>query len=153
VAALTVIVGYCGSGKTWLLDCKRVERPAAGFMDEGFLSPGNARDLTLKAEILQALGAGRDCYITLMDCGLASNRDALTDEIGRAVPGTTITWIFFENDVSKANQNCLRDPARRGARAQGNVEQNHRWAASYSLPEGVGARPIFELPDSGEDEP
>jgi hypothetical protein len=43
--------------------------PAAGFMDEGFVAPGNERDVSVKAEVLKALGEGRDCYITLMDCG------------------------------------------------------------------------------------
>ncbi len=146
MATLTVIVGYCGSGKSWLLDAKRIEQPTAGFMDEGFLSPGNPRDLGLKAEVVKALGEGRDCFITLMDCGHPANKDALEREIAATAHGTTISWIFFEDDVSRANQNCSRD--RKRTDPGGNIAQNNRWAKVYKIPPGSEVRPIFELPEA-----
>lgn len=145
MATLTVIVGYCGSGKSWLLGQKRLENPEGVFMDEGFLSPGNPRDEALKAEVLSGLGGGRDGYITLMDCGHPENKKALEREIASKVPGATLVWIFFENDVEEANQNCRRDPIRQDA--PGNVAQNNGWAAVYTIPDGVEVRQIFELPE------
>jgi hypothetical protein len=151
LATLTVIVGYCGSGKTWLLDQKRIEHPAGVFMDEGFLSPGNPRDLELKAHILRGLAEGRDCFITLMDCGHPANKEALEREIEGTVPEAKIKWIFFQNDVARANQNCSRDPKRQDP--LGNIAQNNMWAAVFSIPPEAELRPIFELPDPKQESP
>ncbi len=146
MATLTVIVGFCGSGKSWLLDRKRIEHPGAGFMDEGFLSPGNERDHAVKAEVLKALGEGRDCYITLMDCGHQANKAAMECEIAAKAPGSTVSWIFFEDDVVRANQNCSRDSKRTDP--SGNIAQNNGWATVYKIPPGAEVRPIFELPEA-----
>ena len=87
----------------------------------------------LHDEVAEALRAGKDCFVGLMDCGHPGNQAALERSVGEKAPGTTLKWVFYENDVAKANKNVFRDAAR-DRDEKGNFEQNIRWAAFYTSP-------------------
>jgi len=86
--------------------------------------------------------------VGLMDCLRAGNRTALEGSLREKAPGTTLRWVFYENDVSKANKNVFRDAAR-DRDEKGNVEQNIRWAAFYAIPAGAVVLPVHPLPNRG----
>jgi hypothetical protein len=142
MANLTVIVGYCGSGKSWWLRQRQNERPDAFLMEE---AAQTYPDGGLHGSVVAALDSGRDCFVGLMDCIRAENRQALEYSLNERVPGAMLAWVFYENDVDKANRNCERDPERHRDIC-GNIEQNLRCRALYSIPPGAIVLPIHELP-------
>jgi hypothetical protein len=145
MATLTVIVGYCGSGKSWWLEQRRRDRPDAHFMEEGAqVYPSGG----LHEDVARALRAGKDCFVGLMDCLRAGNRAALVGSAGEKAPGTTIKWVFYENDVTKANKNVCRDAARERDE-KGNIEQNLGCAGVYNIPPDSELLPVHPLPDRG----
>ena len=138
MATLTVIVGYCGSGMSWWLGQRRRERPDAHFMEEGAqVHPGGS----LHDEVAEALRAGKDCFVGLMDCGHPGNQASLERSLGEKAPGTPLKWVFYENDVAKANKNVCRDAAR-DRDEKGNIEQNLRWKTFYKVLYGAEVIPI-----------
>jgi hypothetical protein len=80
-----------------------------------------------------------------MDCAHAENRAALETSVRQRVPDAVIAWLFFENNVEKANQNCRRDPTRRDV--SGNIAQNNAWSKAYDIPAAAEVLPIYELPE------
>jgi hypothetical protein len=147
MANLAVVIGYCGSGKSKLLELIRVAFPSVLTMEEGFAAPGrNPAVVTEWQGILAALKAGRDCAVGSMECGHKEFRDDLEAMVKAFAPGTKIVWIAFDNDVGLANENCRRDTARDRDVAR-NIEQNDRWAEGYSVPDKDVVRlGIFPLP-------
>jgi len=71
----------------------------------------------------------------------------VTAEVQSEAPGTVILWLFIENDVERANQNCRRDPGRKD-RADGLVEINNRCSSwPYTIPPGAIVLKMYEVPD------
>ena len=142
---LTVIIGYCGSGKSFWIEQKRVEFPDAYCQDEGAqLIPSGGLDPKVAEQLKK-----RDCFVSLMECGDPRNRAALEASVQQLVPGAVVKWIFFENDVDKANRNCRNDRQRSRA-VEANVSQNNAFVPRFSIPDVSTVLPIHVLldPDS-----
>lgn len=145
MATLSVIVGYCGSGKSKLLALIKTAFPLVCTMEEGFANPGNDGDRGGRQGILAGLRAGRDCAVGSMDCAHVEHRDKVAREVEAEAPGTRIVWVVYENDVTRCNENCARDTSRQRDVA-GNVAQNDSWASGYSIPSGAVVLGVYPLP-------
>ncbi len=62
-----------------------------------------------------------------------------------AMPGVTVDWEFFENDLEAANHNCRNDPNRPPEHWKGSIDHNNRWSPMYTIPPNVNARIIFKI--------
>lgn len=146
MATLTIIVGYCGSGKSTVMGKLAAAFPTACVMDEGFAVPINDRDHRERGAIFQALRDGRPAIVTSFECACETNREQVKAEVQAEAPGTLFLWLFIENDVEKANQNCRRDPSR-SSTVEGLVDINNRCSAwPYSIPPEAIVIRMHEMP-------
>ena len=114
-------------------------------MDEGFAVPTNDRDHRERGAIFQALRDGRPAIITSLECASEGTRAVMNAQVQEEAPGTLILWLFIENDVESANQNCRRDRSRE-ARAEALVEINNRCSAwPYSIPPEAVVLKMYEI--------
>jgi len=144
MATLIVIVGYCGAGKTVVWRHLATAYPEAALMDGGFALPVDEGTQRERAGVLQALRDGRSAIVTSLECATAGNRDAVMHQVLTDAPGTRFLWMFFENDVEKANRNCRLDPNRQ-ADVEGYIGINSRASAGYSIPAEAIVLKIHEL--------
>lgn len=147
MATLTIIVGYCGSGKSTVKNTLATACPAARVMDEGFAVPTTDRDHRERGAIFQALRDGRSAIVTSLDCASATNRSSVATEVQSEAPGTMILWLFIENDVERANRNCWRDPNRKQD-AEGRVAINNSCSGwPYDIPPEAIVLKMYEVPE------
>src|SRR5262245_55003945 len=100
-ASLTLILGLCGSGKSYTLD----------RLDAEVKSPHDGFALNHNGEIeyvIEALRAGRSCAVVEIAYCERGARASFLTWVRREVPAVEIRFICFENDVQKANANCVR---------------------------------------------
>src|SRR3954466_16038118 len=97
---LIVILGLCGSGKSWLLDqlVVDVKSPHDGF----------DLDSCHMQRIVDGLRANQSCAVIEIAFCEPGRRAAFEQEIRDLVPSVSIRYICFENDLQAANENCRR---------------------------------------------
>lgn len=146
MATLTVIVGYCGAGKSTVKDKLAAACPAARVMDEGFVVPTNDRDHRERGAIFEALRDDRPAIVTSLECANEVTRVTVKNQVQSEAPGTLILWLFIENNVERANENCRRDRSR-AASVDGLVAINNRCSAwPYSIPPEAIVLKMHTLP-------
>ena len=130
--SLTFILGLCGAGKSYLIR----QLDADLKFDEGF-----AWNLRGEHEqLVAALRANKRCAVIEVAYCLPGPRETYVARIRREVPGLTIHWKCFENDLGTANKNCRlrldRDP-------ELHFRINDQLSAGYTFPEGAEVLPIW----------
>ncbi len=125
MAAVTFILGLCGSGKTWLAD--RVV--AVGKFDEGFLN-----DHAQHNALIAVLHCGKDCVVVEIAYCREEERKKIVSELTVAVPDVKINWLCIEKDLYKANKNC-RERTDKGD-PEGHVKINGNVNPYYTYPDG-----------------
>jgi len=144
MATVTFVLGYCGSGKSFVAD--QMERNGARKWDEGFAMeenlPRNLQDL------VDTLRAGRDCVVVEIQFCSKENRDTITTLLKAKVPDVKIEWLAFENNLALANENCRR--RRNKGDAEIHVQTNTVGIGDkYTIPEGATLRAIYRLSEEG----
>lgn len=138
MATVTVITGLCGSGKSEYLK----QMTGVISFDEG-VRPDQPTNMQ---KFLDVLEMGKDCAIVEIAYIAEHWRNELVRQVTERFPDTIFKWVYFENDLEKANANCLNDPKRSMEAREGNLRLNTRWTESYSIPEGADVLKIFPLP-------
>ena len=138
LAAITAILGLCGSGKSSL--AKRLA--GVELFDEG-VAPGWPNH----GRFLEALAAGKDCAIVEVAYCIEEQRIEFVNGILARYPGTTFNWLCLENDLAAANANCREDPARTKDQIEGNIAQNAWMTEHYTYPPGAVVLKIVSRSD------
>lgn len=137
VGTLTVIIGLCGSGKSWVLDRLDVE---VKLPHDGFASDRRHFD-----HVVDGLRSDKSCaVIEIAHCD-PIQRTTFEREIRIAVPHVSIRYICFENDLRKANENCRRRKDGRDLERLRRI--NDHYTEVYSIPAGAEVRPITLRPE------
>jgi hypothetical protein len=147
---VVLIVGLCGSGKTYLA----TELESQGFvcLDESFggirfsADPGKLLSTGKSDELERQLMQGMDCAFTEAMLMFEQGRQEFEPCLKRlrAMKDTTIEWVYFANDPDSANHNCRNDPNR--SDGEGRVALNVKWCRSYRIPHGHTPRAIVKIP-------
>jgi len=98
---VTFVLGLCGSGKSWLAD--RI--PADIKFHDGFWL-AERRSANVAALIGTLRGGGEAVIVEIAFCWAPARQEILQALF--AVPDLSVRWICIENDLRKANANCLR---------------------------------------------
>lgn len=142
MAAVTFILGYSCSGKTYLAD-QMVKTLGVTKFEEGFLA-----DTARHAQLIGALRNNIDCVVVEIEYCLEQPRQSIVEKLKREVPGVTVRFEFFEANLQKANENCRR--ANHKGDPEGHIWINtYRIGSGYKIPPGVIPREIYEIPESG----
>src|SRR5438067_644722 len=112
-----LIVGLCGSGKSYLA-CE-LEKQGYVCLDESFEDKRFAADTGDLSRgkfdtLVRLLKAGKNCAYTdamLMDPKNYQQFQPWLKEL-QAMPDVTVEWVWFANDLEAANYNCINDPNR-----------------------------------------
>ena len=134
MAVVTIILGLCGSGKTFTAN----KLVGVKKFDEGFIVEEHQQE-----ELFDSLRAGKDCVVIEIHFCWSEFRDPFIQRVLKEAPGTTIEWIAFENDLATANRNCrLRENK---GDAERHIEINDRLSRKYTMPPGAEVKKIFPL--------
>jgi hypothetical protein len=136
---LRLILGLCGSGKSYAIERLQEADPELRMFDEGVF-----HDDVRCSKVRAALREGRRCAIA--DCRLLSEegrRDAL-ERLAGLVSRDEIQWVCFENDTETANHNCR--VRRNKGFAEDHIRLNELWTREYTYPAGAVPLPVFRLP-------
>jgi len=143
LATLTVVVGLPGSGKSHLL-CQ-LRESCTGLTVEDYHK--NARsDSSLVtasrhyADLVRALREGRDCAIADVAFTDRRRRREVEKVFRRDVPGLSLDWVFFANDLEA----CVANIRRRG-HPEADLEERvaTTLSATYVIPRGAAALRIW----------
>jgi hypothetical protein len=148
---VVLIVGLCGSGKSYLAS----EYVAQGYvcLDESFegrsfaADPGKNLSTDKFNELKRQLALGRNCAFTEAMLMFEHERENFTPCLKelQAMEGVKVEWVFFANDPDSANHNCRNDRSRMDG--EGRAALNERWSRCYSIPDGHTPRPIVRIPE------
>lgn len=134
MAKVTFILGLCGSGKTFTAN----KMAGVKKFDEDFIVEEHQQQ-----ELFNAQRGGKDCVVIEVNYCWSEFRDPFVQRLLKEVPGTTIEWIAFENDLATANRNCqLRENKGDAVR---HMEINGRLSRNYTMPPGADVKTIFPL--------
>ncbi len=122
--------------KVLLVERLDVDQPP---FDEGFLWNHNAEHLRL----VQALRSGKRGAVVEIAYCQKEQRDHFIAWVTCLVPGVKIAWVCFENDLVKANANCLKRTNK--GDAERHLAINRALHSKYSYPDGADVRRIHEL--------
>jgi hypothetical protein len=126
----TIIIGLCGSGKTYLADQRHSETGARVF--EGIVEKKQ------EPEVSRWLASGSDCIVEEISYCLPWFRNDFIDMLRQEIPEAEIEWICLENDLESANWN-VRHRTNKGE-IEKHIKINARVAARYTYPDGC--RPL-----------
>jgi len=135
MANVTIILGLCGSGKTYLAEKLTAETGAMLF--ENLLS-----DASNFPGVLECLRNGKDCIIDEVQFCIPANQSALTQMFSEFA-GLTVKWICYENDIESANWNVLL--RKNKGDPEGHLDINRRLAPLYKYPVGAEVIPIQRI--------
>jgi len=139
---LTVVVGLCGSGKTWLLERVGQACPDVSTFDEGFSDRGPHGTARRRA-VADVILSGRHVVVADLWCGYRPRRRQVLQNLRRMVPDVFVQWLWYENDLSTANHNCRLRTNK--ADAEGHVAINDRWSPHLTMPKGAVVFPIHAV--------
>lgn len=143
---VTIVTGLLASGKSTLMR-KIVAETGATHIDHfftdrsGVMSGQSGFTREKHRELVAGLRAGRDFAIEEIGFCLASNREAFAATLRWEVPGVEITWVFFENDLEKANRNIRH---RAAPDLPGQLDLNSGLTRVYTIPAGAKPLPIWQ---------
>jgi hypothetical protein len=143
---LTIIIGLCGSGKTWLLNKLHKAHPKAKIFDEGLSDCGywKKRGIERREKVARYLTRGYDVYAADLWCGWKPRRKAVLWHIRKFVPDLKVVWLYFKTNLRAANANCrLREKGRRDPK--GHIRINNRWAKRLTAPKDAIIMEIYRL--------
>lgn len=103
MATVTFILGLCGSGKTWHADRIVAAGKAVRKFDEKFIE-----ECVQQNEVIKSLRDGEDCVVVEINYCLEEKRQEIVSKLTKAVQNVKIKWLCIENDLDKANKNCLK---------------------------------------------
>lgn len=138
MATVTVITGLCGSGKTYYAE----RMSGVRVFNEG-VRPDMHENMQ---KFLDVLATGKDCAIVEVAYLTEYGRSELVRIVRDRFPETVFKWVYFENDLEKANSNCMNDAERDEEMRRGNVELNNRWTRIYKIPADATVLEIFRRP-------
>lgn len=130
------IVGLCGAGKSHTIE---KFRDVFKVFDEG-VAPG----WPAHGPFLEAVRLGQDSIGVEIAFRLPVLRALIEAEVRLIRPDAEIEWIFFANDPTTANNNCIKD-TKKQRDVQGNIDCNNAWTLDYDIPAGVVPIPIHAL--------
>src|SRR5579872_228517 len=134
MARVTLILGLCGSGKTWLAEKLGAETGTLLF-DEPI---GRNQE----QEIVEHLHAGLNCVVEEFFYCVADYRNKFLSLVS-TVPGVEIEFICYENDLESASWNVQR--RKNKGRVQEHINLNNSVSPHYTYPDGGVRRPIFRI--------
>jgi hypothetical protein len=98
------------------------------------------------AEAVESLRGGMDCSIEEAALIEATSRNAFVSFLHAEIPGLSIRWHCFENDLESANWNVThRDHKRAPAEQLAHLQLNRKLHAIYSIPDGAIPIPIRRI--------
>jgi hypothetical protein len=142
VGTLTIVIGLCGSGKSWFLNTMQKSHPVAKFFDEGLSDRGQS-GIDRRKKVAIALKNGFDVYVGDLWCGWSARRRVVVKHLKQLVPKLRIVWFYYENSLCKANNNCRKRRNKRDAK--GHVAINQRWSSRLTAPRGAIVMKIHQL--------
>lgn len=131
----TVVVGLCGSGKSY--HTERLHKQTGASVFEGVVEKQQI------PEAIEWLRSGNDCIIEEISFCTAGNRAVVTKMLKQQVPGVEIAWFCLENDLDSANWNVRH--RRNKGEVDRHLEINGRVSAEYSYPDGCEIVPITRI--------
>jgi len=135
MAKATIILGLCGSGKTYLSE--KISKETGAKIFEGI-----EHHKTLPC-IIQYLKNGHDCVLEEMAYSTKDGREYLVNALTSQVEGVVIEWICFENDLESANWNVQKRTNKRDIK--GHISINMRLSKVYTYPDGATIIPISRI--------
>jgi len=131
---LTIVIGLCGSGKSWLLKRLAKTHPKARIFDEGVADRGKwqKRGIIKRKTIARCLRRGQDVFASDLWCGYAPSRKIVLKHLRQLVPNLCIVWLYFENNIRAANNNCRLRKNKRDAK--GHIKINRKWHKRLTVP-------------------
>jgi hypothetical protein len=143
---LTIVVGLCGAGKSWLVDHLARADLGARVVDEGCSDDGK-RGATRRESVAWHLNLGRNVYVADLWCGWAPRRKRVVAHLRRLVPGLRVVWFYYALGLAAANSNCkLR---RNKGDAAGHIRINMRWHARLTAPRDAIVLRTYRLDGKG----
>ena len=143
VGKVTFVVGFAGSGKSWLIDNEI--KPDRAF-HESFAAPGEHD--RHHSELVACLRRGKRCAVSELQTVGPEWRAWYEQKLRAVLPDVEIQWIYFEHDIETANHNCRRvRPDKLGdPTGEGHVAINRSIERRYVIPVGADVRKIYRLP-------
>ena len=138
---LTVIIGLCGSGKSWLLNKLHQAHPGSMAFDEQMSDHGKP-GIKRRKEIAKALKAGNDCFVADLFVGKAAKRRTVVRHLRKLVKGLRIVWMFYEVNLKRCNDNC---GLRKKGDPKGHRRINRKWAPLLEAPKQAIMLKTFKL--------
>jgi hypothetical protein len=147
MAVVTLIVGLCASGKSWLAERMKEEDETLEVLDEGFPAPATGLSPQKYAKLREYLIEGKDCAVVEATLFYEPLRQEAIEALD-GVSDLEIKWECFEIDLAAANHNCLHRENK--GDGPGHAALNTRWvtAVPCTYPEGANIRPIRRIPAS-----
>lgn len=136
---VTIVLGLCGSGKSYY--CRKLCTETGAHFFEHVASQPETR-----ARLLAHLRGGHDATVEEVTYCDPSRRSEIEAELA-AIKGLEIVYVCFENVRKKADSNVVNRMDKHGG---GSVEEHLRYnrelARVYRYPEGARVLPIFVIP-------
>lgn len=132
---LIVVLGLCGSGKTYLSE--KINKKTGAKIFEGVVHHKSL------PEIVKCLHNGENCVIEEIAYCTQEGRTQLTTIIEKEVKGVAIEWVCLENDLSSANWNVKKRTNKNNI--EGHLNINNHWHSLYTYPVGIKPIPITRI--------
>jgi hypothetical protein len=141
VPIATFVLGLCGSGKSYVADQIKADIK----FHEGFWA--EKRRWHNIAAVRATLADGGDVVVTVIAFCTQRGRLAVLQALA-GIPDLTVRWIWTENNLEKANENCQRRKGYGNAARQSEI--NRSLSAQFHPPDGAEHRPMWPFdPSSG----
>lgn len=161
MSKMTLVIGLCGSGKTYQIK-KIVEETGAKIFgvgedwDEGFSPVDRTNFESLYSKAVKHLLSGNDCVASDISLCVGDIRQFVISRLSADVPSVEIAWVCMKNDRTMADKN-VEWRAKRGQKTDvnGHLAINKFYSEVYTYPEGATIIPIFDatqLGDRGEEQ-
>ena len=116
--------------------------PKSKTFDEHLTNPDKLGDATRK-QIVKLLKNGIDVYASDLWCGWTPSRKKVVKYFRRQIPKLRIMWLYYENSLSLANNNCKK--RRNKGDAKGHIKINRQWSKHLTPPKNAVIMKIHKL--------
>lgn len=138
MAKVTLVIGLCGSGKTYLSE--QLAQQTGAELFESLVE----QQVVEVPRLLESLKAGKNCVVEEISFCTPEGREWIMRRIRNEVPDIQVEWNCYENDLDAANHN-VRQRKNKGEPHR-HIEINERVSSQYTYPEGCTLVKIFRLP-------
>ncbi len=138
---VTIVVGLCGSGKSYHCDQIKAKTGAKHF--EHVASQEGTR-----AGLIEHLRQGKDATVEdCTYCNPAAQREIEKELRSHAIDGLVIEWHAFENNLRQANLNCMKRPPKgpNEGSLDADLDNNAKNTPIYKYPPGAEILKIHPL--------